>query len=130
MLDEPNLPPPDWTSEYWRWVLSFPKEENPLNTGNIKSDRFLALPCTGGGEDCGRRLELSAEDAKKDILVPVFASEYCTAEVLNGTDSELLRQTREVTIPEYMELSVDGKDLKPYYLGLCLLHGGRSRSRR
>jgi len=116
MESEENKPPADWTAKYWQWVLSFPKEENPLKTGNISNSEFLSLPCTGGGEDCSRKLDLSKEDAKKDILIPVFASEYCTAEVLNGTDSELLKQAREVTIPQRMELSIDDKELTPFYV--------------
>ena len=116
MANEENKPPADWTAKYWQWVLSSPKEENPLTTGNINNDEFLSLACTGGGEDCGRKLDLSEEDAKKEILVPVFASEYCTGELINGTDQELLERVRKVTIPLQMELSVNSKPLTPYYV--------------
>lgn len=116
MKNGENAPPPEWTVDYWKWVLSFPNEENPLNTGNIRNDKFISLPCTGGGEDCGRRLELSDEEARKEILIPVFASEYCTAEVLFGTDEQLLERVRNVTNPVHMEVSVDGKALTPFYV--------------
>jgi hypothetical protein len=116
MKNEDNKPPPDWTAKYWQWVLSFPNEDNPLNTGKINNEEFVSLPCTGGGEDCSRRLDLSVDDAKKDILIPVFASEYCTAEVANGTDQQLLEKVRSVTTPVHIEVSVDGKPLTPFYI--------------
>ena len=111
-----NKPPAEWTTKYWKWIYSKPKEENPLKTGTINHDEFLCLPCTGGGEDCGRKLNLSDEDAKKDILVPVFASEYCTAEVLNGTDEQLRERARDMSTPTHIEISLDGNSLTPYYI--------------
>ena len=111
-----NKPPFEWTVKYWQWIYSKPKEENPLRTGNIQHDEFLSLPCTGGGEDCGRQLTLSEEDAKKDILIPVFASEYCTAEVLNGTDEELRVKAKSMSTPVSMEISLDGNSLTSYYI--------------
>jgi hypothetical protein len=109
-------PDVEQTVKYWQWILSIPKDKNPLNTGNINNDEFICLPCTGGGEDCSRKLDLSERDAKKDILVPVFASEYCTAEVLNGTDEELLETARRMATPIHMEVSIDENPLVPYYV--------------
>lgn len=111
-----NSPPPEWTSKYWQWILSKPMKENPLSTGNINNDDFISLPCTGGGEDCGRRVNLSYQDAKKDILIPVFAAAYCTAEILNGTDEELRKKARDESTPLHMEVSLDGNPLIPYYI--------------
>ncbi len=111
-----NKPPAEWTSKYWQWILSIPREENPLKTGNINDDEFISLPCTGGGEDCGRKLNLSYGDVEKDILIPVFTAEYCTGEVLNGSDEQLLQKAREESTPIHMEVSVDGHPLMPYYI--------------
>jgi hypothetical protein len=115
-VESENKPPAEWTSKYWQWVLSLPKEQNPLNTGNINNDEFICLPCTGGGEDCGRRLNLSCDDAKKDVLIPIFTAEYCTGEVLNGTDDQLREKAREESTPIHMEISVNGNPLIPYYV--------------
>jgi hypothetical protein len=117
MQSEPqNEPPSDWTAKYWQWVYSKPKEENPLKTGEVNIDEFLCLPCTGGGEDCGRVLDLRGEDSRKPILVPVFASEYSDAEILNATDEQLREKAREMSAPVDMEISLDGQALLPYYI--------------
>ena len=111
-----NKPPAYWTIKYWQWIYSKPRDENPLITGNINNEDFICLPCTGGGEDCGRKITLSGEDAEKDILVPVFASEYCNAEVMNGTDNDLRAKAREMSAPIAMKVSLDSESLTPYYV--------------
>jgi hypothetical protein len=113
---ENNEPPASWTVKYWQWILSIPRKENPLNTGNINDGEFLCLPCTGGGEDCGRRLDVSGQDARKDILIPVFTSEYCTGEMINATDDQLRQKARLMATPVHMQVSVNDKPLIPYYI--------------
>lgn len=109
-------PPADWTVKYWQWIYSFPKHENPLKKGNIYCGTFICLPCTGGGEDCGRKIILSGQDANKDILIPVFASEYSTAEIKNASDKSLLSMAKAMSTPVTMEASLDSKPLIPYYI--------------
>jgi len=117
MISEPeNKPPAHWTIKYWQWIYSKPRDQNPLITGIINCDNFICLPCTGGGEDCGRRITLSGDDAEKDILIPVFASEYCTAEVINGTDKDLRAMARAMSAPVVMEASLDSIPLVPHYV--------------
>ncbi len=111
-----NSPPAQWTIKYWQWIYSKPRDHNPLITGNINCDDFICLPCTGGGEDCGRRITLSRENAEKDILIPVFASEYSTAEVINGTDNDLRSMARAMSAPIVMEVSLDSIPLIPHYV--------------
>ena len=100
-LLEEGKPLGEWTTKYWQWIYSIPKGENPLETGNIshqnyQEQSFLCLPCTGGGEDCSRTLTMSKEDVKKDILIPVFASAYSTAELgENATEDKLLDHARD-----------------------------------
>jgi hypothetical protein len=74
------------------------------------------LPCTGGGEDCDRRVTLSGKDSTKDILVPIFASEYSTAEIKNATDEELKYTAKEMSTPLSMHASLDSKPMSPYYV--------------
>ncbi len=111
-----NEPSADSTTKYWQWILSIPKDANPLNTGNTNNDEFLYLPCTGGGEDCSRKLQLSGKDARKNILIPIFASESCTGEVPNATDDQLLEGARTMASPLRMQAYLDGKALLPYYV--------------
>ena len=117
MLSEPyNKPPAEWTTKYWQWIYSQPRDKNPLKSGSIYCNEFICLPCTGGGEDCGRKVTLSGDDTKKDILVPVFASEYSTAEVRNASDEKLRSIAREMSIPVRMEATLDTVPLIPYYI--------------
>ena len=109
-------PPAEWTVKYWQWIYSKPKDQNPLKNGNIFSNDFICLPCTGGGEDCGRKITLSGLDAQKDILIPVFASEYSTAEADNVSEDNLRSTARELSSPITMEASLDSIPLTPYYL--------------
>jgi hypothetical protein len=111
-----SKPPAEWTIKYWQWIYSKPKDKNPLKNGNIYCDDFIGLPCTGGGEDCGRKITLSGKDAEKDILIPVFASEYSTAEVKNAADEDLRSMAREMSRPVTMEVSLDSVPLIPYYV--------------
>ena len=112
-----------WTVKYWQWIYSLPKGENPLETGNSsrqkhKYQSFLCLPCTGGGEDCSRTFNIQPEDAKKDILIPVYTAACSTAELgANTNDEKLLSLVRdEVTDPVHIEVGIDGKPLQPYYV--------------
>ena len=34
------------------------RDQNPLKSGDINCDDFISLPCTGGGEDCGRAITI------------------------------------------------------------------------
>ena len=113
------IPDPRWTVRYWQWVLSNSRPNNPLVTGRVNDDVFLALPCTGGGEDCNRILNLSGMDRLKDILIPVYCAEYSTAEIphLNPTVQNLLQSVRDdVTSPIDMECVVDGSQLESHYI--------------
>ena len=101
---------------YWQWIYSKPKEENPLKTGEVNNDEFLCLPCTGGGESCDRILDIRGENSRKRILVPIFASEYSAAEVLNATDEQLRRRARAISTPIEIEISLDGKALHSFYV--------------
>jgi hypothetical protein len=116
MKSDPNKPPIEWTVRYWQWIYSKPRDQNPLKSGDINCEDFISLPCTGGGEDCGRAITLSGEDAEKDILIPVFASEYSNAEVVNGTDEQLREMARAMSVPVVMEASLDSIPLTPYYV--------------
>ena len=109
-------PPSYWTTRYWQWIYSKPKEKNPLKTGEVNVDEFICLPCTGGGEDCGRVLDLSGMNSKKEILVPVFAAECSTGEMLYATDEQLRKRAREMSAPLYMEISLDDRPLSPVYI--------------
>jgi hypothetical protein len=113
----------EWTAKYWQWIYSIPKGDNPLETGNIsyqthQGQSFLCLPCTGGGEDCSRVFTMSEEDAKKDILIPVFAAAYSTAELKHdATEDKLLGYARDdLNNTVNMEVSIDGNPLQPYYV--------------
>ena len=53
---------------------------------------------------------------KKTYLVPVFASEYSAAEVLNATDEQLRRRARAMSTPIEIEISLDGKALHSFYV--------------
>ena len=57
---------------------SFPKISNPLQGFDISYEHLpsIFLSCTGGGEDLSRTVRIPT-DVTKDILVPIFTSEYC-----------------------------------------------------
>ena len=116
MREPDGKPPAEWTVKYWEWIYSFPKDQNPLKNGSIYCGNFICLPCTGGGEDCGRKIILSDEDANKDILIPVFASEYSTAEIKYASDQTLRSTARAMSSPVKMEASLDSQPLLPYYI--------------
>src|SRR5262249_53875005 len=115
-IESEGRPPIHWTARYWQWIYSKPKEKNPLKTGEVNVNEFICLPCTGGGEDCGRILNLNGDDSKKDILVPVFAAEYSTGEIPHATDEQLRKKAREMSTPLHMEISLDGRRLSPFYI--------------
>jgi hypothetical protein len=114
--------PAEWTSAYWQWILSIPRGENPLTTGApSQKGNFIALPCTGGGEDCGRSLNVAPEDSKKDILIPVFTCAYTTAELSNATPEQLLYEARcDVANPVNLEAVLDGNPLDIDYVETSL----------
>ena len=60
-----------------------------------------------------RKLRIRKEDAEKSLLIPVFTSEYSTAEM--GTDAseeKLLSQAKEdVKDPKYLELIIEGQSV-------------------
>lgn len=123
LVPEVEKPPREWVSKYWQWIYSYYPGTSPLETGiisyqSIGGNDFLCFPCTGGGEDCSRSVTITGSNAKKDILIPVFAAAYNAAEL--GRDlsqQELLEQAKsDVRNPLSLELTVDGKPLVPYYV--------------
>lgn len=113
------IPDPNSTAKYWQWILAKSRDENPLVNGEINIDKFIALPCTGGGEDCGRVVDLFEENAYKNILIPIYCAEYCTAEISDPqpTDQKILQTLRaDVCSPVFMECVVDGHRVEPYYV--------------
>lgn len=116
MSQPQGKPPVDWTVKYWQWIYSFPKDQSPLKSGSVFCGEFICLPCTGGGEDCGRKIALSGVNSKKDILIPVFASEYSTAEIKYASDQSLRLMARAMSHPVKMEASLDSESLIPYYV--------------
>jgi hypothetical protein len=122
-------PSPDETAIWWCWVLSIPKPDNPLRGGSITKNQdqpFLCLACTGGpgctggGEDHNRIFNMKAVDAGKDILVPIFSTEYSTAELgANATHDQLLSHAREDVNNALLELIIDSvplQSLEQYYV--------------
>ena len=65
---------------------------------------------------CGRKITLSGIDAQKDILIPVFASEYSTAEVDDVSDENLRSMARTMSTPMTMEASLNSVPIVPYYI--------------
>ena len=111
-----SRPEPYETAKWWQWVLSFDKANNPLNGANANQDLpFLCLACTGGGEDIGRKLQVRTKDAGKDLLIPIFTSEYSTAELGSAaSDEELLSQAKDdVKDPKHLELIIEGNPILP-----------------
>ena len=109
-------------AEWWKWILSFPKISNPLQGFDISYEhlRSIFLSCTGGGEDLSRTVRIPT-DVTKDILVPIFTSEYCTGELgTDSTDAELLEAARDdVKDPIEIGLNLDGTEinaLSDFYL--------------
>lgn len=112
-----------WIPKYWQWIYSSEELQNPLKTGKISCqsdglDSFLCFPCTGGGEDCGRVVNLSGSDAKRPILIPVFVAAYNSAELDDDLNRhELLEIARgDVREPLSLELTVNGEVVEPQYL--------------
>lgn len=115
--------PRDWISKYWQWIYSYSQGNSPLETGKISHQfsngiDFLCFPCTGGGEDCSRTVTIAGDDAKKEILIPVFTAAYNSAELGRDlTQKELLEQARtDVRNPLSLELTLDDKALIPHYV--------------
>jgi hypothetical protein len=114
---------------WWRWVLNIPKTENPLRGGYIGKRQhlpFLCLACTGGpgctggGEDHARFLNIDRRSERKRILIPIFATEYSTAELgQDTTDDELMKQVRTDIDNSQLQLIIDGypiENLNQYYV--------------
>jgi hypothetical protein len=107
-------PHPYETAEWWRWILSYSKANNPLNGADVAQNLpFICLSCTGGGEDTGRKIQIRREDAEKSILIPVFTSEYSTAEMgMNASDEKLLSQAKDdVKDPKHLELVIEDQSV-------------------
>jgi hypothetical protein len=119
-----GIPPMDWISKYWQWIYSFYQGNSPLESGSISCqscgvDDFLCFPCTGGGKDCNRSVTLTGDNAKKDILIPVFAAAYNAAELGETlSHAQLLEKARDdVLDPESLKLTIDKvplRDLRYY----------------
>ena len=81
---------------------------------NVNQDLpFICLACTGGGEDTDRKLQIRKEDAEKALLIPVFTSEYSTAEMgIDASDEKLLAQAQDdVKDPKYLELIIEDQSV-------------------
>jgi hypothetical protein len=107
-------PEPYETVKWWQWILSLDKGNNPLNGANANQNLpFLCLACTGGGEDMGRKLQVHTRDAEKALLIPIFTSEYSTAELGPGaSDQELLSQAKDdVKDPKHLELIIEDRSI-------------------
>jgi hypothetical protein len=113
-----SIPSEEQTSRYWQWIYSFPKNSNPLRTGEVNKGDYIMLPCTGGGEDCNRHLDLRLDDTSKSVLIPVFCCEYSTAEVgEEASVQDLLETARDDSrYPTKLECVVDGVEIKPHYV--------------
>jgi hypothetical protein len=110
-----DRPEPYEVTKWWQWILSFDKYNNPLEGINVKQNLpFLCLACTGGGEDVTRKMRLQTRDAEKDLLIPIFTSEYSTAELgSDASDARLLSQAKDdVRHPIYLELIIDEKPVQ------------------
>ena len=82
---------------------------------------FICLACTGGGEDTERILQIQKKDTEKSLLIPVFTSEYCTAEMgTDASDENLLSQAKEdVKDPKSLELIIEDQfvpNLEQFYV--------------
>jgi hypothetical protein len=122
-LLEVEEPPREWISKYWQWIYSFHQGKSPLESGSISCqsngvDNFLCFPCTGGGEDCNRSVTLTGENAKKDILIPVFTAAYNGAELGKTlSQHQLLKKAKnDVRDPISLELTLDNVPLKFRYV--------------
>jgi hypothetical protein len=107
-------PEPYETAKWWQWILSFDKANNPLDGAHTSQNLpFLCLACTGGGEDMGRKLQVHTRDAEKSLLIPIFTSEYSTAELGSGaSDEELLSQAKDdVKDPKHLELIIEDRSI-------------------
>ena len=107
-------PEPYETANWWQWILSFDKTNNPLNGAPANQNLpFLCLACTGGGEDLGRKLQVHTGDAEKALLIPIFTSEYSTAELgPRASDEELLSQAKDdVKDPKHLELIIEDRSI-------------------
>lgn len=114
---------------WWKWILNIPRTENPLRggyVGNRQNLPFLCLACTGGpgcsggGEDHARSFNIEPHNERKRILIPIFTTEYSTAELgKNATDYELMKQVRADIDNSRLQLTIDGHDaenLNQYYV--------------
>lgn len=102
------------TAKWWQWILSFDKTNNPLKGASVTQDLpFVCLSCTGGGEDTRRKLQIHKEDAEKSILIPIFTSEYSTAEMgTDVSDEKLLSQAKDdVKDPKNLELIIEDQSI-------------------
>ena len=112
----PSTPTGDETAEWWDWLLTIPKSNNPLITGDIaqaQNHSFLCTACTGpfaSVEDHNRHFKMSTEEAMKPIMIPMFVAEQSEAEF--GADAQLLNGARQdvANITE-LELKVDNNDI-------------------
>jgi hypothetical protein len=107
-------PEPRETAEWWRWILSFGKSNNPLKGANVAQNLpLICLSCTGGGEDTSRELRIREENVEKPILIPIFTSEYSTAEMGKDiSDEMLLSQAKDDVIdPKYLELIIEDQSI-------------------
>ena len=105
------------TSKWWQWILSFDKSNNPLNGSNVdQALPFVCLACTGGGEDLKRKLRIEGKDVEKEILIPIFTSEYSTAELgIDASNEKLLRRAKDdVKDPEEIELTINGNSAQNF----------------
>jgi hypothetical protein len=132
-----SVPTKEEIEEWWRWVLSKPKDQNPLIDGKFvevgqEGLTNWCLTCTGGGslkeEDHERSLDVSKEE--KNILIPVFVAAYCEEEI-DGKAADPIAYARSLVNPNgisglikmphtkeniQIHLNVDGNPLEAHYI--------------
>jgi hypothetical protein len=109
-----KVPLAEETAEWWKWILSCPAKSNPLKGFDFSYEHLpsIYLSCTGGGEDISRTIRIPM-GITKDVLVPIFTSEYCTGELgAASTDADLLEAARDdVKDPIELGLNIDGTEV-------------------
>jgi hypothetical protein len=106
----------EWSTEWYKWVLSIPKENNPVldNTGencaHKQNGSVWFLAGTIGGQ-AKRRCTIPAE---KGVLFPIVVKECSFAEDRDlNTESELSARAKEdIDHVIYMETEIDGTKVK------------------
>jgi hypothetical protein len=112
-----NLSYKEWTETWWRWVLSIPKEINPLldNNGEHCAEGqcgpvwFLA-GTTGNTYHAERMCNILGEKA---VLFPIIVSEFSFSEVphIKRNDELFSYVSKDMDQCSVLEASIDGSKL-------------------